>query len=74
MDAKFYPDREAEKLCVNCYHARMRTDICGIYCTTGFVRNGHCEMFLDYDKSKKKGGNRRQKSNNADCMPIANTD
>lgn len=74
MDVKYYPDRETVKLCVSCYYARMRTDICGIYCTTGFVKDGQCKMFLDYDKSKKKSGNHNRKSNNADCMPIANTD
>ena len=41
--------------CVFCYYARMRTDICGIYCTGGFVsENGECEHFEDYDERRKR--------------------
>ena len=54
---KFYPTAEQEKLCVNCWYARMRTDICGIYCTTGFVKDGKCERFEDYYEHKKKRRN-----------------
>lgn len=48
MNGKFYPKREDEALCVSCYYARMRKDICGIYCTRGFVENGKCERFREY--------------------------
>ena len=40
-----------EKLCLDCHYARMRTDICGIYCTGGLVKDGKCEKFKPY-KSK----------------------
>lgn len=33
---------------MSCYYARMRTDICGIYCTRGFVEDGKCERFREY--------------------------
>ena len=48
MGEKFYPTQEDVKLCVFCYYARMRTDICGIYCTKGFVVDGKCERFREY--------------------------
>lgn len=51
---KFYPKKEDAKLCAICHYARMRTDICGIYCTKGFVKDGKCEMFLEHGKRKKK--------------------
>lgn len=36
----------ADKLCVLCHYARMREDICGIYCTGGFVeQDGTCRHF-----------------------------
>ena len=39
--------------CAWCYYARMRTDICGIYCTGGFSNpDGQCEHFKDYDEWK----------------------
>lgn len=50
---KYYPSRDDEQLCVSCYYARMRTDICGIYCTKGFVQDGKCEMYEDYDERKR---------------------
>ena len=51
---RFYPNREDEALCVSCYYARMRTDICGIYCTKGFVENGRCERFKPYRERRRK--------------------
>ena len=30
--------------CIMCHYARMRTDICGIYCTGGFVSEDEVEM------------------------------
>ena len=46
-DKKYYPP--TSKLCVHCYYARMRTDICGIYCTRGFVKHdGTCDQFKLY--------------------------
>lgn len=53
MSEKFYPERNDVELCVSCYYARMRTDICGIYCTRGFVEDGKCERFQEY-KSRVK--------------------
>ena len=49
---KYYPQDTA--LCISCYYARMRTDICGIYCTKGFVKDGKCDMFLDYEEKKRR--------------------
>lgn len=48
--AKYYPPSGGP--CVACHFARMRTDICGIYCTGGFVKpDGTCDKFKPY-----KGG------------------
>lgn len=54
---------ENEKICAWCCYARMRTDICGIYCTGGFENpDGTCDHFKDYwewkkeKRKKKKGG------------------
>ena len=53
--SEFFPTIEdARDLCIACYYARERDDICGIYCTTGFVENGVCEMFVEYEE---EGGN-----------------
>ena len=46
---------QTDKLCVFCYYARMRTDICGIYCTGGFLaKDGKCERFEDYEERRKR--------------------
>lgn len=43
--------KQEEKRCVFCFYARMRTDICGIYCTGGFRKpSGECEHFKPYEK------------------------
>lgn len=51
-----------ENPCISCYYARMRRDICGIYCTGGFVKaDGKCDHWEDYrvrTKRKSKDGNR----------------
>ena len=40
-------------ICAWCYYARMRQDICGIYCTGGFTNeDGSCNHFEDYDEVK----------------------
>lgn len=37
-----------KKICAWCYYARMKTDICGIYCTGGFENpDGTCDHFRD---------------------------
>lgn len=39
------------KLCVSCHYARMRDDVCGIYCTGGFVEsNGKCKHYKDCEE------------------------
>ena len=49
----FYPDDEQVKLCINCWFARMRDDICGIYCTGGFVKpDGTCDLFREYEEGE----------------------
>lgn len=46
---------QTETLCAFCYYARMRTDICGIYCTGGFLaKDGKCDHFEDYDERRKR--------------------
>lgn len=54
--SNFYPTQEQEKLCVSCWYARERDDICGIYCTEGFVEDGKCEMFKEYEWGECGGG------------------
>lgn len=43
-------------LCVLCHHARMKKDICGIYCAGEFWKNpdGSCGHFLDHEDQKKR--------------------
>ena len=44
--------------CVFCYYARMRTDICGIYCTGGFQSEaGKCKRFKPWNSSETEGSN-----------------
>ena len=39
---------EMKKICAWCYYARMREDVCGIYCTGGFENaDGTCDRFRD---------------------------
>lgn len=46
----------ADKLCVLCHYARMREDICGIYCTGGFVeKDGTCRHFAPVEEAGKEG-------------------
>lgn len=59
MGEKFYPNKKDVELCVFCYYARMRTDICGIYCTKGFVVDGKCERFREYKSSEDYPDNNR---------------
>ena len=50
-----------KKPCVFCYYARMKRDICGIYCTGGFENpDGTCEHFKDYHEHKKKMARKRR--------------
>jgi len=39
-----------EDICVYCYYARMREDICGIYCVGGCMKesDGTCKKFKEY--------------------------
>jgi len=40
--------KEEKKICAWCWYARMKRDICGIYCTGGFENpDGSCDHFLD---------------------------
>ena len=46
---------DQKKICAWCYYARMRRDICGIYCTGGFENpDGSCDHFLDSKKKPEK--------------------
>lgn len=49
----FYADLNAEKICCLCAYAKMRRDICGIYCTTGRVENGRCSFFKEWRKGER---------------------
>ena len=50
---KYYPPSSGP--CVHCDYARMRTDICGIYCTGGFVKlDGTCDRFKPYNTKDEK--------------------
>ena len=44
------------KLCLRCYYARMRRDICGVYCTGAWMcKDGKCEHFRDWRNTNGKG-------------------
>lgn len=44
-----------KKICAFCNYARMKRDICGIYCTGGFEnKNGDCQHFSEYELKKEK--------------------
>ena len=50
-----------QKLCVFCHYARMKRDICGIYCTGGFENpDGTCNFFKDYQEHKKEIAQKRR--------------
>lgn len=45
------------ELCVSCHYARMRDDVCGIYCTGGFVEsNGKCRHYKDCEEEQEETG------------------
>lgn len=51
--------------CVFCFYARMRRDICGIYCSGSFlVKDGTCSHFVDWEDHKKAV--RRERKQNGD--------
>ena len=54
--SSFYPTIEESRcLCISCFYAREREDICGIYCTTGFVKDGECKMFKEWEEESEEG-------------------
>lgn len=49
------------ELCVSCHYARMRDDVCGIYCTGGFVEsNGKCRHYKDCEEEWEETGSTRE--------------
>lgn len=49
------------ELCVSCHYARMRDDVCGIYCTGGFVEsNGKCRHYKDCEEEWEETGLTRE--------------
>ena len=55
--------KEKRSVCAWCYFARMRKDICGIYCTGGFTNtDGTCDRFVDYDERKKEMRKKRREA------------
>lgn len=48
--------------CIMCHYARMRTDICEIYCTGNFlVVDGKCDHFEDYEERRRRQRRERTK-------------
>ena len=49
-------DFKKSNICVLCCYARMRKDICGVYCVGEFWKkpDGSCDHFLDYKERKKE--------------------
>ena len=49
-------DSKKSDICVFCYYARMKKDICGIYCAGAFWKkpDGTCDHFEDYKEHRKK--------------------
>lgn len=49
----------AEQLnpCITCHYARMRKDICGIYCAGSYwkEKDGTCKHWKDYKRRNKNG-------------------
>lgn len=51
-----------KNLCAFCHYSRMRTEICGIYCTGGFTNDdGDCDKFIDYTDAKDRQSNEEGK-------------
>ena len=52
-------DSKKSDICVFCHHARMKKDICGIYCAGAFWKkqDGTCDHFEDYKEHRKKRKN-----------------
>lgn len=49
------------ELCVSCHYARMRDDVCGIYCTGGFVEsNGKCKHYKNCEEAWEETGLTRE--------------
>ena len=49
-------DSKKSDICVFCHYARMKKDICGIYCAGAFWKkqDGTCDHFEDYEERRKK--------------------
>ena len=52
-------DSKKSDICVFCHYARMKKDICGIYCAGAFWKkpDGTCDHFEDYKEHRKKRKN-----------------
>lgn len=64
-----------KKICAWCWYARMRKDICGIYCTGGFTNSdGTCDHFLDSRDRRKvhmaKSDGRRKPDGGGSHEPV----
>lgn len=48
-------DSKKSDICVFCYYARPRKDICGIYCAGSYWKHpdGTCDHFKDYAEHRK---------------------
>ena len=49
-------DSKKSDICVFCHYARMKKDICGIYCAGAFWKkpDGTCDHFEDYAEHRKR--------------------
>lgn len=49
-------DSKKQNICVFCHYARMKKDICGIYCVGEFWKNpdGTCDHFEDCAEHRKR--------------------
>ena len=61
MDSKKY------EICVFCHYARMRKDICGVYCVGSYWKkqDGTCDHFDYYKKHRKQL--REEKKKGCEC-------
>ena len=59
---------DKKAICAWCYYARMRRDLCGIYCTGGFTNeDGSCDRFKNYQEMKAQ--KRKEAKKHATAAP-----
>lgn len=55
------PKQKVINPCVSCYYARMRKDICGIYCAGEYWKreDGSCKHYKTWKAGRKRNDGRR---------------